>query len=612
MSVEATLARRARQTGLPVGLALVAVWAGLAVGIVTTNVPGASARGEVVVSVDATTVLGPVKPLVFGVNTASWDEQLFPGTMEDWPLTFDQDALRKVKQAGIRFLRFPGGADGDQYVWDSPFNSTLRMDTDEFILFCRLVGAEPSISVNYPAGPELAAEWVRYANEEKGYGVRYWEIGDEEYFSVPASVYARRVVEFVRAMKAVDPTIRVGAGVSVSRATWTLEVLRTAGQAIDFVVYNWFPQNPRQEDDARLLASPAELRQHLRALRGFLRQAVPERADDIEIHIGGYNSVSSYPGPQSVSVVNALWTADVLGVLLEEGVDAAGFWALHNVYPPRGGDYGLLTSTPDNEPNPSYYAFPLFTRYFGTKMVAARSPDELLSAYAALHPEQEALYVVLINKDPVRPRTVKLDIRGFAGQRRAVVRVLSETSRLDTMTPRPDVETGFEVPPYSAVSVMVPAQAESATSEVSVLKATASSSAELGPAWGPASAVDGNPRTRWASRIFRDEPEWLSLELAGVTEVRALRLVWERHAVHYRVELSTDGRSWQTVFETTSGRGGTETVAFPPRQARFVRLQLLRKAEDPDTRTGHSVWTAGAYSLWEISVLGEAGAGAAR
>ncbi|NLG68186.1 MAG: hypothetical protein GX496_01265, partial [Firmicutes bacterium] len=325
--------------------ALVLVLAiGMGVGSMGSTASAAEARATV--SVDASRVLGPVKPLVFGVNTASWDEQLFPGTMEDWPLTFDQDALRKVKQAGIRFLRYPGGNDGDRYIFDAPHNSPLRMDTDEFILFCRLVGAEPSISVNYPAGPEVAARWVRYANVEKGYGVRYWEVGDEEYFSAAAETYARQVVEFARAMKAVDPTIRVGAGVSVARAEWTTEVLRIAGPVLDFVVYNWFPQEPRREDDTRLLASPAELRRNLQALRDMMRSAVPDRADRIEIHIGGYNSVTGYPGPQSVSIVNALWTADVRGTLLEEGVDAAGFWALHNPYPPRGGDYGLLGATP--------------------------------------------------------------------------------------------------------------------------------------------------------------------------------------------------------------------------------------------------------------------------
>ena len=584
-----------------------AVVMAIGVGLAGLGEAGRAAAAEVAasVAVDAGQVLGPVRPLVFGVNTASWDEQLFPGTGEDWPLRFDQDAVRKVKQAGIRFLRYPGGNDGDRYVFNASVNSALRMDTDEFILFCRLVGAEPSISVNYPAGPQLAAEWVRYANVEKGYGVRYWEVGDEEYFSVPAETYARRVVEFARAMKAVDPSVRVGAGVSVAREAWTQEVLRTAGPVLDFVVYNWFPQEPRREDDAALLASPARLRRDLQRLREMIRAAVPERADRIEIHIGGYNSVTGYPGPQTVSIVNALWTADVLGVLLEEGVEAAGYWALHNPYPPRGGDYGLLSATPDNRPNPSYHAFTLFTRHFGSRLVQARSHDPALSAYAATDDGAEALWVVLINKDPDRARRVSLAVQGFDPAPWGLGWLLDREHALAPIVPRPRPAQGVLVPPYSAVSLKLTARRAAAGPQpLPVAVASASSSAELGPAWGPASAVDGDMGTRWASRIFRDEPEWLMLDLGEPARVSGLRLAWERYARRYRVELSQDGQHWETAFETQEGAGGLETVTFEARTARYVRIQMLERAPGLDTSQGYSTWTPGAYSLWEVTVLG--------
>lgn len=41
----------------------------------------------------------------------------------------------------------------------------------------------------------------------KGYAVRYWEIGDEEYFLVGAEEYAWRLAAFAKAMKAVDSSI---------------------------------------------------------------------------------------------------------------------------------------------------------------------------------------------------------------------------------------------------------------------------------------------------------------------------------------------------------------------------------------------------------------------
>ena len=46
----------------------------------------------------------------------------------------------------------------------------------------RRVGAQPMIIANYGTGtPAEAADWVRYANVTKGYGAKYWTIGNENY-----------------------------------------------------------------------------------------------------------------------------------------------------------------------------------------------------------------------------------------------------------------------------------------------------------------------------------------------------------------------------------------------------------------------------------------------
>jgi alpha-L-arabinofuranosidase len=50
-------------------------------------------------------------------------------------------------------------------------------------------GATPILTVNYGSNtsgngggtPAFAAAWVQYANVTKGYGVKYWEIGNEVY-----------------------------------------------------------------------------------------------------------------------------------------------------------------------------------------------------------------------------------------------------------------------------------------------------------------------------------------------------------------------------------------------------------------------------------------------
>ncbi|MBD3345727.1 MAG: hypothetical protein GF401_11760 [Chitinivibrionales bacterium] len=77
-------------------------------------------------------------------------------------------------------------------------------------------GAIPVICVNYSTGtPQEAARWVRYANKVKDYDIRYWQVGNEmdgdweEGGPVTAAMYAEKFIAFSKAMKAVDPTIKV-------------------------------------------------------------------------------------------------------------------------------------------------------------------------------------------------------------------------------------------------------------------------------------------------------------------------------------------------------------------------------------------------------------------
>ena len=74
----------------------------------------------------------------------------------------------------------------------------------------------PIITVNFGTGtPQEAAAWVHYANVVKGYGIKYWQIGNETEGDwetggpINTQDYARRYIEFYDAMKAEDATITV-------------------------------------------------------------------------------------------------------------------------------------------------------------------------------------------------------------------------------------------------------------------------------------------------------------------------------------------------------------------------------------------------------------------
>lgn len=118
--------------------------------------------------------------------------------------------------------------------------------------------------------------------------------------------------------------------------------------------------------------------------------------------------------------------------------------------------------------------------------------------------------------------------------------------------------------------------------------ATASSSENAGTAAG--NAVDGNTGTRWSSAF--SDPQWLQVDLGSSTTINKVVLNWEAaYATAYQIQVSANGTSWTTVYSTTTGAGGTQTLNVSG-TGRYVRLYGTARS------TGYG------YSLWEFQVYG--------
>ncbi|MEV0194524.1 discoidin domain-containing protein [Kitasatospora purpeofusca] len=103
-------------------------------------------------------------------------------------------------------------------------------------------------------------------------------------------------------------------------------------------------------------------------------------------------------------------------------------------------------------------------------------------------------------------------------------------------------------------------------------------------------AIDGSGSSRWASDWSDDQ--WLQLDLSTTTLVSRVTLDWERaYARAYRIEVSTDGSTWRTVWSTTSGDGGLDTARFAGVPARYVRVHGEQRA----TSWGYSLYDVGVY-----------------
>ena len=474
---------------------------------------GAPVPSPVHVSVDAGRTVRIVDERVFGLNATMWDEHL---------ATPETTAL--LAAAGARALRFPGGSLSNEYHWrtNTTLDNTWEWATgfDEFAGVASALGAQVFISVNYGTGtPEEAADWVRYANVERVLGFRWWEIGNENYGAwetdtqaVPQDpyTYAVRSRDYIAAMKAADPAVRVGVVVVPGESAyatnaghpainprtgqahngWTpvlLATLRSLAATPDFVVYHRYEQAPGEESDAVLLQSAATWPLDVADLRQQLSDYLGDAGAGVEICVTENNAVYSRPGKQTASLVNGLFLADAIGNVLQTEVGALLWWDLRNsqehfnnnsgaLYGWRDyGDYGVLSTPSDGgsttfyDPYPAYYVLKLLSHFArgGDRVVAAVSDHALLAVYAARR-RDGSLSLLAINKSATATIAAAITLAGFVPGATATVRSygIPQDEAARTGVGSPDV-AGSTLPvlgpafaadfaPYSATVLTLP------------------------------------------------------------------------------------------------------------------------------------------------------------
>ncbi|MFG2819228.1 discoidin domain-containing protein [Kitasatospora sp. NPDC048365] len=105
-------------------------------------------------------------------------------------------------------------------------------------------------------------------------------------------------------------------------------------------------------------------------------------------------------------------------------------------------------------------------------------------------------------------------------------------------------------------------------------------------------AVDGDPGTRWSSAAA--DPQWLQVDLGTSQPITRVVLTWETaYAKAFQIQVSDNASTWTTLWSTTNGTGGTQTVDVTG-TGRYVRMYGTQRA------------TQWGYSLWEFQVYGGA------
>ena len=276
-------------------------------------------------------------------------------------------------------------ANGDASLYGTPNDLVLGVDAEgndwrTVGYWARLRGMTPAQTPDN--------QYDRLAiDHDQPIGIQYWEIGNEingnGYYSdidanwnwqtdlhaPPGSVrgnnpllsptaYGQNFVEFASAMKAVDPTIKIGAvlvgpgGVGDLPANpardWDRNVLLQAGDVMDFGIYHYYISNngidPVLNGTDNLVGIFAALRNRIDTYVGA------GASDNIELHMTEFG----YFNPVTTPSIDGVFAANTYATALEEGVQSVHWLEMSK--------NSFLGDTNNQTPGPAYYGIQLFSQ----------------------------------------------------------------------------------------------------------------------------------------------------------------------------------------------------------------------------------------------------------
>jgi alpha-L-arabinofuranosidase len=412
------------------------------------------------VSVNASQTVRTVSGRVFGINVGGGDGDL------NTPVT---KAI--LNDIGSTVLRWPGGSYGDIYhyanePWDTGATSprTWGSFSKDFIALATNTHSQAFIIVNYGTStPEEAAYAVRMFNITNQCNFKYWEVGNEingtwepdyntnaPYKAHDPWTYAMRFKDYYTQMKAVDPTIKIGAVIEPSEDSYVnntdhpvvnprtgvthngwsavmLAYMRSNNCIPDFVVeHNYGPAAGDTQD----LLYPKGWAADAAALRQMLNDYLGDAATNVTLEVTENGTGGDR---QNVSLPGGLFYADSIGQILQTEFNSRVWWDLRNghgfVDNPDPAFYGWRTNANGSVLSdggiiyglggagnlyPTYYCAKLMPKFAtdGDTVVRATSDYPLLATYAVKR-TNGTLTLLVINKSAAATLTANFNLSGY-------------------------------------------------------------------------------------------------------------------------------------------------------------------------------------------------------
>jgi hypothetical protein len=379
------------------------------------------------------------------------DEVVGVGVGLNWLLDSDlhrprtQTNVEAINELGAGILRFPFGHLSDNYLWNTPpWDADLQpriasqhetpglltpgnrdwswavaddgsfidaMDFDEFADVTAQTGTQSVVVINaaahrYEDGPtyeelrDTAVEWVRYA-VDNALQVDFWQIGNEADHPsdsvLTSSEYSALYLDFVAAMRAIDPSISVGPGL-IGLSPYSDEVMTAIDGQFDFAGVHQYVQYEDHDDWRRFTGDPVPNVTNMQRLVEL--SAFP----DVPILVTETNSHGSgWTDGDTITTTKALALFELLARQHEAAnVTASLIWTTHTPWSGEdfvGDDANVFFNDDLNERTPNGMATRLFAETMHTsRLLTAPEAQGNMRIWASIDPTTGVLSVHLLNK----------------------------------------------------------------------------------------------------------------------------------------------------------------------------------------------------------------------
>ena len=426
------------------------------------------------VSIDFNDTIAKVLSSNFGNNTISYVTPLFDTykPVDTSATVFNKTAISHLKNAGITYLRMPGGNFSNLWMWDGSSPDTLfnggvlsnyqdsikqypggknqwwQISTAHMQQLGKEIGAHLQPCVNYSlarfinAGDRVeqaagyAAAWVRNYKDNR-IDAPYWEVGNENYGpwqagynitergAITGAEYGQDFNVFADSMKAANPNIKVGAVIfpdSTGYNNWSAGVMPAAANKADyFIIHEYFTYDASDLNNItvqQVLDGLNKIHENKVNYEKMLSQYTTKNSTEIPLAITEFNVRAGLKNMQFVSTV---FITRALQQYVKEGYGLVNLWNIMNSGANKSsgeGDHGMLSrkesNVPDNTPHPNFFAYYYSNKFMGNVMIKSEndsSADGNLTVSATKFSDGNA-GIIIVNSGTTTQQ-VELDLQNF-------------------------------------------------------------------------------------------------------------------------------------------------------------------------------------------------------